>query len=77
MDDQQESVLVAFLLADEGVDEAWLDYYGVGGNLDEWAVDAYLHGLLTLPTLDCNLLAVSLNERLTELRLPKLASYID
>lgn len=72
---QQESVRVAFMLADEGVDDAWLDYFGVGGNLDEWAVDAYLHGLLPLPTHDSNLLAMGLNERLDQLRLPQLASY--
>lgn len=73
-ENQQELARVAFLLADRGVWEAWLDYYGLGGNLDQWAVDAYLYGLLPLPALDCDLLAMALDERLDQLRLPQLAS---
>lgn len=72
---QQKLTHVAFLLADLEVSEAWIMYFGYGGNKDRWAVDAYLNGLTLLPTHDCDLLAVVLNERLNDLHLPHLASY--
>ncbi len=69
-----ESTRVAFLLTDLEVCEAWLAYFGYGSNRDVWVVDAYLNGLMPLPAHDCDLLALILNERLTELHLPRLAS---
>jgi hypothetical protein len=74
-EDQQESARVAFMLANSGIWETWLAYFGAGGDLDEWDVDAYLHGVLQLPALDRDLLAIALNERLADLELPQLASY--
>ena len=73
-DDQQELTHVAFLLTDLEVHEAWLAYFAYGGNQRLWAVDAYLNGLIPLPAHDCDLLAVVLNERLSELHLPRLLS---
>jgi hypothetical protein len=72
---QQELTYIAFLLSDFKVSEAWLAYFGYGGNQDIWVVDAYLNGLIPLPAEDCELLAIVLDERLTELHLPRLASY--
>jgi hypothetical protein len=72
---QQELTHIAFLLADLEVSQAWLAYFGHGGNQDPWVIDAYLNGLMPLPAHDCNLLASVLNERLSELHLPHLASY--
>ena len=72
---QQKLTHVAFLLADLEVREAWLVYFRAGGNQDIWVIDAYLNGLMPLPAHDCDLLALVLNERLTELHLPHLASY--
>ncbi|MDR7083773.1 hypothetical protein J2X01_003073 [Arthrobacter ginsengisoli] len=74
---QQKLMHVAFLLTDLEVREAWLMYFAYGGNKDRWVIDAYLNGLMPLPAHDCNLLALVLvlNERLTELHLPHLASY--
>jgi hypothetical protein len=74
-DNQQELTHIAFLLTDLDVPDAWLRYFAHGGNQGLCAVDAYLNGLAPLPTHDCNLLAVVLNERLAELHLPHLASY--
>ncbi|MCB5291807.1 hypothetical protein [Arthrobacter sp. SO3] len=72
---QQELTHIAFLLADLEVSEVWLGYFGSGCNQDLWAVDAYLNSTMPLPAHDCDLLAVVLNERLTELHMPHLASY--
>ncbi|MCB5290857.1 hypothetical protein [Arthrobacter sp. SO3] len=74
-ENQQELTHVAFLLADLEVHEAWLAYFAYGGNQGLLVVDAYLNRLIPLPAHDCNLLALILNERLTELHLPHLASY--
>ncbi|AOT04273.1 hypothetical protein [Arthrobacter sp. U41] len=71
----QELTHVAFLLADLEAHEAWLAYFAYGGNQGLLVVDAYLNGLIPLPAHDCNLLALVLNERLSDLHLPHLASY--
>ena len=76
MDENQQGLThVAFLLTDLEVHEAWLAYFAYGGNQRLWAVDAYLNELIPLPVHDCDLLAVVLNERLSELHLPHLLSY--
>ena len=72
---QQKSTQIAFLLADLEVHEAWLAYFVYGGNQDLLVVDAYLNGLILLPVQDSDLLALVLNERLSDLHLPHLASY--
>ncbi|KQR64095.1 hypothetical protein ASF98_11320 [Arthrobacter sp. Leaf337] len=69
-ENQQELTHVAFLLTD-----LELAYFAYGGNQSLLVVDAYLNGLIPLSTHDCNLLALVLNERLSELHLPHLASY--
>ncbi|MHA7224285.1 hypothetical protein ACX80S_18565 [Arthrobacter sp. RHLT1-20] len=73
----QELTHVAFLLADLEVHEAWLAYFAYGGNQGLLVVDAYLNGLISLPAHDCSLLVLVLNERLSELHLPHLASDSD
>jgi hypothetical protein len=42
--------------------ELWLYYFSIGGDVDEWEVDAYLHGLLPLPVMDRELLAFAVAE---------------
>lgn len=76
-ENQQELTHIAFLLADLEVQEAWLAYFVYGGTQDLVAIDAYLNELFLLPVQDSNLLAVVINERLSELHLPHLASYSD
>jgi hypothetical protein len=48
------------------VQRLWLRYLALGGNRDEFDVDGYLQGLLTLETFEQDILAVALNERLDE-----------
>ncbi len=46
--------------------ELWLRYLALGGNVDAFDVDGYLQGLLPLDSLEQDILAVALNERLDE-----------
>ena len=71
---QQELTQIAFLLTGLEASEVWLTFLSYGGNRGRWAVAAYLNGLKPLPAHDCNLLALVINERLTELHLPHLTS---
>ena len=72
---QQQLTQTAFLLADLEVHEAWLAYFVYGGNQDLLVVDAYLNGLILLPVQDSDLLALVINERLSDLHVPHLASF--
>ncbi|WP_344122621.1 hypothetical protein [Kocuria aegyptia] len=56
-----------------GIDRArlWLYYFGIGGEVSEFEVDAYLHQSLTLPALQRDLLAQAANEILIDLAPPK------
>ncbi|WP_326963201.1 hypothetical protein [Arthrobacter sp. PL16] len=40
----------------------WVYYFSIGGFIGEVEVDAYLHGLMPLPALDEELLAVAVAE---------------
>lgn len=42
--------------------ELWLYYFSMGGNVAEYEVTAYLHGLYRFPALDRDLLSLSINE---------------
>jgi hypothetical protein len=48
------------------VHELWLRDLALGGSSDAFDIDGYLHGLLPLDTLEQDILAVALNERLDE-----------
>lgn len=48
--------------ADISVEELWLYYISLTGDLDQMEIDAYLHGLMPLPQHDRNLLAHSVHE---------------
>ncbi|MBP1134588.1 hypothetical protein JOE31_000820 [Arthrobacter sp. PvP023] len=42
--------------------ELWLNYFSIGGNVGEYEVEAYLQGLLSLPPVQRDLLAMAANE---------------
>lgn len=44
------------------VSELWLRYFGIAGDAGEYEVEAYLQGLLSLPLLQRDLLAMAANE---------------
>jgi hypothetical protein len=44
------------------VGEVWIHYLGMGGNIDEYEVNAYLYGLTQLPELDRDMISQAVNE---------------
>ncbi|MFT7836794.1 PP2C family protein-serine/threonine phosphatase [Saccharothrix sp. BKS2] len=74
-DRQQRSTAAALRHAGLTVDELWLRYFALGGDLGLIEVDAYVHGLGGLPPLQRDVLAHAVNERLDELAPPDRADY--
>jgi hypothetical protein len=62
-----------------GIDaeELWLHYFGIGGLVGEYEVDAYLESLLSLPPLQRDLLAHAANEIIDDLPTRPRAPYKD
>jgi hypothetical protein len=42
--------------------ELWTYYYGIGGNADEMALDAYLHEMVELAPLQVDLIQAAIQE---------------
>lgn len=59
------------------ITDLWVQYLAVGGGLDLFSVEAYLHGLSFLPPSEQNLLATALNERLDDLYRAVRLPYLD
>lgn len=53
--------------ADVSIEELWLRYFTLGGQAGQFEVEAYIHGAIALPSLQRDILAHALNERLDEL----------
>lgn len=58
------------------VPDVWTHYFSIGGDVDEFELDAYLHGAIQLRPLDRNLIAHAVNELISELPRP-VAPYDD
>jgi hypothetical protein len=65
--EQLAALRAAQALARLGTEQLWTRYFALGGDADLFAVEAHLDGLLPLPALDGDLLALAANERLDEL----------
>ncbi|MGW3482903.1 hypothetical protein [Rhodococcus indonesiensis] len=63
--------LAALRAAGLEVEELWLRYFALGGEAGKVEIEAYLNGLLPLPSLQHDLLAHAINERLDELAPPR------
>ena len=63
-DDRHRLCETARVRGELTVQELWLRYLALGGNHDEFDIDGYLQGILPLNTLEQDILAVALNERL-------------
>jgi hypothetical protein len=48
------------------VQRVWLHYFSIGGNVDEFELNAYLHGLMSLTPLDRNMVSHAVNELISE-----------
>jgi hypothetical protein len=74
--EQRRRLRAAMKAADITVGELWLKYFSVAGDAGEYEVEAYLQGLLSLPPLQRDLLALAANELIDELPRPH-APYSD
>jgi hypothetical protein len=61
----------AFAAADLSVDDLWLRYFALGGDVGQVEVDAYLNCAIELPDLQHDMLAHAINERLAEIAPPR------
>ncbi len=65
--EQLAALRASLTTAGLSVEQLWMRYFSLGGNADLLAVEAHLDGLLPLPAVDGDLLALAVNERLDEL----------
>ena len=73
--EHQRQLTEAFAGAKLTVEELWLRYFALGGDAGKVEIEAYLSGLMPLPSLQHNILAHAINERLDELGPPRRAPY--
>lgn len=68
MNGQIQIRLTTLALSEAGftVGDLWVRYYGLGGEVSEFEVQAYLGGLLVLPSIERNILADAMNELLED-----------
>jgi hypothetical protein len=57
--------------------EVWLHYFSLSGEVDEYEIEAYLAGLMPLPSLECDLLALAVNELIDDLPPRRRAPFSD
>jgi hypothetical protein len=60
--EQRSRLQAALSAAQISTGDLWLYYFGIGGSVGEYEVEAYLQGLLSLPELQRDLLAMAANE---------------
>ncbi|MEK0156311.1 hypothetical protein [Arthrobacter oryzae] len=60
--EQRRQLRAALKAADLTPGELWLNYFSIGGGVGEYEVEAYLQGLLSLPPIQRDLLAMAANE---------------
>ncbi len=60
--EQRRRLRDAIYAAGIPVSELWLRYFGIAGDAGEYEVEAYVQGLLSLPPLQRDLLAMAANE---------------
>lgn len=64
---QQRSTSLAAREAEVSAADLWLHYYSVGGNLEVFELEAYLHGVYPLQVWERNMIALALNELIDDL----------
>jgi hypothetical protein len=76
---EEQRILTSAAIAEWGfsVGEVWLHYFSLSGEVDEYEIEAYLSGLMPLPTLECDLLALAVNELIDDLPPRRRAPFID
>jgi hypothetical protein len=74
--EQRSQLKQALDAADITVGELWLRYFSMTGSVGEYEVQAYLQGLISLPVIQRDLLAMACNEIIGE-KPPLHAPYAD
>lgn len=74
-DDQRRVLTLAYRRAELTLEDLWLRYFGLGGTASPMEVDGHLHGLMSLPPMQRDVLAHAINERLDELAHPARVPY--
>lgn len=69
-EDQRLRTLHAMRQMGLDVQNVWLYYFSIGGKIDEFELDAYLHGLIPLRTFDRNVIAHAVNEMISDIPRP-------
>ncbi|MDQ0662884.1 hypothetical protein QFZ35_001382 [Arthrobacter ulcerisalmonis] len=69
--EQRRRLREAIKAAGIAVSELWLKYFGMSGDAGEYEVEAYLQGLLSLPPVQRDLLALAANELIDERPRPR------
>lgn len=73
---QQHSTWLAAREAGLAADDLWLHYFSVGGNLQPFELEAYLHGMYPLPVGERNTIALALNELIDDLPQRRKAEFV-
>jgi hypothetical protein len=63
-EEQRRELVAALAQAGISTDELWLHYFSLTGSVDQYETEAWLQGLLSLPALQRDLLALAANELL-------------
>ncbi|MFF2345615.1 hypothetical protein [Pseudarthrobacter sp. NPDC058119] len=74
--EQRRRLRAAMKAADISPSALWLKYFSLSGDAGEYEVEAYLQGLLSLPAIQRDLLALAANELIDDLPRPH-APYSD
>jgi hypothetical protein len=64
--EQRRFVAEQFRDGNTSLGRLWAYYFGIGGDADELALDAYVHELGELPPVQISLLALAMNEMADE-----------
>jgi hypothetical protein len=65
-EEQRLRTLQAMQAAGLSLQSMWIRYFSIGGSADEFEVDAYLHGLISLTPLERNCVSYAVNELIRE-----------
>ncbi|CAM4074082.1 hypothetical protein NONI108955_07495 [Nocardia ninae] len=71
----RDRLAAAYRASELTVNELWLRYFALGGIIGRMEMEAYLSGLMELPPLQHDMLALAINERLDEIA-PARAPYL-
>ena len=64
--EEREQLLITLRTADITVSELWLRYFSMSGTAGEYEVQAYMEGLISMPALQRELLAMAAKEIISE-----------